>query len=67
MQVEAQIAHATRKRDNAIKSSEQINLDVEKQTLKLQGLRRDLVNVQKAAEEAQGKLLHLFRISQSNP
>ena len=67
MQVEAQIAHAARKRDNAIKSSEQINRDVEKQTLKLQGLRRDLVNVQKAAEEAQGKFLHLFRISQSNP
>ncbi|GJE85341.1 chromosome segregation protein SMC [Phanerochaete sordida] len=53
VQIEAQIAHSRRKRDNASKISEQVRKDADKQRAKLQQLRRDLQVVQTAADAAQ--------------
>ena len=51
--MEAQIAHSTRKRDNAAKISDQVSKDVEKQRTKLEKLERDLGMVRQAADDAQ--------------
>lgn len=56
VQLEAQIAHSSRKRDNAKKIAEQVEQDAEKQRDKLNSLRRDLDDVTKAANTAQGGL-----------
>ena len=53
VQVEAQIAHSTRKRDNAQKMLEQVTKDADKQRAKLASLQRDLEVVKQAADEAQ--------------
>lgn len=52
--MEAQIAHSTRKRDNAQKLIEQVNRDGEKQRSRLASLRKDLDTVRNAANVAQG-------------
>lgn len=54
MQIEAQIAHSTRKRDNAQKVLEQVSRDAEKQHKRLDSIRRDLAAVRNAADAAQG-------------
>ncbi|KAI0084077.1 condensin complex subunit SMC1 [Irpex rosettiformis] len=53
VQVEAQIAHSMRKRDNAQKMIEQVTKDADKQRAKLAALQRDLEVVRQAADEAQ--------------
>ncbi|KAH8082807.1 cohesin complex subunit psm1 [Cristinia sonorae] len=53
VQLEAQMAHATRKRDNAQKIKDQVEKDADKQQRKLDGLRKDLELVQRAANAAQ--------------
>ncbi|EKM57692.1 uncharacterized protein PHACADRAFT_206572 [Phanerochaete carnosa HHB-10118-sp] len=53
VQVEAQIAHSRRKRDNAHKITEQVRKDAGRQRGKLEQLRRDLQVVQGAADAAQ--------------
>ncbi|THH00454.1 hypothetical protein EW026_g2099 [Hermanssonia centrifuga] len=63
VQVEAQIAHSVRKRDNARKIAEQVSKDAEKQRDKLDSLNRDLAIVKKAADDAQEAQR---RASQSN-
>jgi structural maintenance of chromosome 1 len=52
--IEAQIAHSARKVTNANKLREQVLKDVEKKEEKLNFLQKDLVNVRKAADAAQG-------------
>ena len=54
MQVEAQIAHSARKRDNARKIADQVTKDAEKQRARLERLQRDLEVVRRAADEASG-------------
>lgn len=61
VQVEAQIAHSTRKRDNASKIAEQVRKDADRQRAKLDSLRRDLQVVQTAADAAQGAYMRLYR------
>jgi structural maintenance of chromosome 1 len=53
VQIEAQIAHSTRKRDNAQKLIAQVMKDADKQRSKLASLQRDLETVTKAADAAQ--------------
>ncbi|KAJ3557591.1 hypothetical protein NM688_g1392 [Phlebia brevispora] len=53
VQVEAQIAHSSRKRDNAQKIADQVEKDLEKQRSRLEKLQRDLEVVRRAADEAQ--------------
>ncbi|KAI0692899.1 cohesin complex subunit psm1 [Cytidiella melzeri] len=53
VQVEAQIAHSTRKRDSAQKMIEQVTKDADKQRAKLATLQRDLLAVKNAADAAQ--------------
>lgn len=55
VQIEAQIAHSTRKRDNSSKVAEQVQKDMEKQRTRLERLQRDLEMVRAAADEAQGR------------
>lgn len=59
MQVEAQIAHSARKRDNARKIADQVTKDAEKQRTKLNKLEQDLDFVKRAADEAQGMCLRI--------
>lgn len=56
MAVEASIAHSTRKLNNAQKLREQVDKEVDKQATKVRSYQVDLETVQKAANEAQGKL-----------
>ncbi|KAI0266211.1 cohesin complex subunit psm1 [Gloeopeniophorella convolvens] len=53
VQIEAAIAHSSRKLANAQKLREQVLKDEEKQIGKLQGFQKDLETVQRAANEAQ--------------
>lgn len=53
MQIEAQIAHSTRKRHNAQKMIEQVTKDADRRRAKLDSLRRDLEVVRNAADAAQ--------------
>jgi len=55
--VDAQIAHATRKKQRADTIQEQVRADEAKQTEKLRGIRRDLDAVQRAADAAQGTMI----------
>ena len=57
VEVEAQIAHATRKRDNAEKIAEQVTKDADRQRARLEKLERDLDAVRRAANEATGVCL----------
>ena len=54
VQVEAQIAHSSRKRDNARKIADQVVKDAERQRARLDKLARDLEVVRRAADDAQG-------------
>ena len=54
VQIEAQIAHSRRKKDNAQKIIDQVQKEADKQRSKLDSLQRDLQVVQNAADAAQG-------------
>ena len=58
--MEAQIAHSSRKRENARKIADQVVKDAERQRARLDKLAKDLQVVQKAADDAQGRLSALF-------
>lgn len=54
VQIEAQLAHSARKRDNAEKIMAQVQKDADKLQGQLAGYGSDLQAVQKAADAAQG-------------
>lgn len=54
MSVEAQIAHANRKVNNARKVADQVQKDFDKKKAQLASLNKDLAAVKKAADAAQG-------------
>lgn len=54
MAAEAQISHSVRKAENAENTSSKVARDEEKQKETLDRLQKDLQDVRKAAEEAQG-------------
>lgn len=52
---EAQISHATRKKDNSVRLKEQIAKDVEKKQEKIASYNRDLEVVRQEADRVQGE------------
>ena len=54
--LEAQIAHAKRKRDNAANVRTQVQADVTRHEARLNSLKRDLEETTAQAEQAQGAL-----------
>ena len=58
MRIEAQIKHAERKREKAEQELERLRATESDQKRKLQSLQADLDTVKKAANAAQGTLIH---------
>ena len=62
VQVEAQIQHSQRRRDNAIKEREKAEQAAEKQRDELRRLQTDLETVKKAADDAMGKFPRAYML-----
>ena len=62
MAAEAQITHTTRKINNALKTKEEVTRSEEKLAEKVGVLERELANVRRAADAAQGTLSFLGRL-----